>query len=309
MKPGSARRAPGTSGSTPAGIWSRTPASSRSLPRSRPLPGDCGAAPPLAGRWRASSWASSSSLPSIMRDSDGSGLAWRRCARSRKRRWLASTAAGTTSPCPGFPRSPLITPTPRDLDIVGRASLFQLLDTTATRMGRETLAAWLLAPADPMVATARQGAVAELAPLLDLRQEIELRGRAASGAETDPEPFLAWAEDPHGLGDRALAALGRLDRSDRGRRARHRGPERGDPGAALGRAAAGESARRRDGRAAGLRHHRRGRDRAARHRRLRRPARGAGHRRFHGPRVAAVSRNGWEPASAARRPCCAAWGG
>ncbi|MCD6058873.1 MAG: hypothetical protein K0Q89_2403, partial [Thermomicrobiales bacterium] len=90
-----------------------------------------------------------------------------------------------------------------DLDIVGRASLFQLLDTTATRMGRECLAAWLLTPADPVVATTRQGAVAELAPLLDLRQEIELRGRAASGAETDPEPFLAWAEDPHGLGDRA----------------------------------------------------------------------------------------------------------
>src|SRR5215203_810099 len=90
-----------------------------------------------------------------------------------------------------------------DLDIVGRASLFQLLDSTATRMGRECLAAWLLTPADPVVATIRQGAVAELAPLLDLRQEIELRGRGASGAETDPEPFLAWSEDQHGLGDHA----------------------------------------------------------------------------------------------------------
>jgi len=101
------------------------------------------------------------------------------------------------------PEVPPDHPYAADLDIVGRASLFQLLDTTATRMGRESLADWLLAPADPVVATARQGAVAELAPLLDLRQEIELRGRAASGAETDPEPFLAWAEDPHGLGDRA----------------------------------------------------------------------------------------------------------
>src|ERR671912_994705 len=94
-------------------------------------------------------------------------------------------------------------PYAEDLDIIGRASLFQLLDTTATRMGRESLAAWLLAPVDPTVATARQGAVAELAPLLDLRQEIELRGRAASGSESDPEPFLAWAEDPRGLGERA----------------------------------------------------------------------------------------------------------
>ena len=89
-----------------------------------------------------------------------------------------------------------------DLDIVGRASLFQLLDTTATRMGRETLARWLLAPSEPGAATARQGAVAELAPLLDLRQEIELRGRMASDVESDPETFLAWAEDAQALGDR-----------------------------------------------------------------------------------------------------------
>ena len=106
-------------------------------------------------------------------------------------------------PMPWVPEVPPEHPYAEDLDIIGRASLFQLLDTTATRMGRESLAAWLLAPADPTVATARQGAVAELAPLVDLRQEIELRGRAASGIESDPEPFLAWAEDPHALGDRA----------------------------------------------------------------------------------------------------------
>ena len=106
-------------------------------------------------------------------------------------------------PMPWVPEVSPDHPYAGDLDIIGRASLFQLLDTTATRMGRETLAAWLLAQADPTVASARQGAVAELAPLLDLRQEIELRGRGASGAETDPEPFLAWSEDQHGLGDHA----------------------------------------------------------------------------------------------------------
>src|SRR5215213_3815834 len=106
-------------------------------------------------------------------------------------------------PMPWIPDVPADHPYAGDLDIVGRASLFQLLDTTATRMGRESLAAWLLAPADPGVAAARQGAVAELAPLLDLRQEVELRGRAAAGVESDPKPFLAWAEEAHGLGDRA----------------------------------------------------------------------------------------------------------
>jgi ABC-type multidrug transport system fused ATPase/permease subunit len=106
-------------------------------------------------------------------------------------------------PMPCVPDVPHDHPYAGDLDIVGRASLFQLLDTTATRMGRETLAAWLLAPADPAVAIARQGAAAELAPLLDLRQEIELRGRMASDAESEPAAFLTWAEDLQGLGDRA----------------------------------------------------------------------------------------------------------
>ena len=105
-------------------------------------------------------------------------------------------------PLPWVPEVPADHPYAGDLDIVGRASLFQLLDTTATRMGRETLANWLLAPANSAEATGRQGAVAELAPLLDLRQEIELRGRIPSGAESDPQPFLTWAEDPHQLNDR-----------------------------------------------------------------------------------------------------------
>ena len=105
-------------------------------------------------------------------------------------------------PPPWRPDVPADHPYAFDLDIVGRASLFQLLDTTATRMGRETLAAWLLAPADAATATARQGAVADLAPRLDLRQEVELRGLVAANEETDPQPFLAWAEGPDGFAGR-----------------------------------------------------------------------------------------------------------
>ncbi|MFT4041407.1 MAG: hypothetical protein QM692_24705, partial [Thermomicrobiales bacterium] len=86
-----------------------------------------------------------------------------------------------------------------DLDIIGRASLLQLLNTTATRMGRDTLAGWLLAAPPLAQAQAQQGAVAELSPLLDLRQELERRGRAAANAEADPAPFLAWAEGPDTL--------------------------------------------------------------------------------------------------------------
>src|SRR5215218_494840 len=46
-------------------------------------------------------------------------------------------------PMPWVPEVSPDHPYAGDLDIIGRASLFQLLDTTATRMGRETLAAWL----------------------------------------------------------------------------------------------------------------------------------------------------------------------
>jgi hypothetical protein len=97
-------------------------------------------------------------------------------------------------PSPWAPPVPPAHPYAADLDVVGRASLYQLANTTATRMGRETLAAWLLAAADPETVRKRQGGVADLAPRLDLRQELELRGRLAADEAADPEPFLCWAE-------------------------------------------------------------------------------------------------------------------
>lgn len=83
-----------------------------------------------------------------------------------------------------------------DIDLFGNASLFQLLSTVATTPGRDTLRSWLLAPAAPDEIRLRQGAVAELAPRLDLRDEIAVHGRM--GPDLRPEDldhFLAWAED------------------------------------------------------------------------------------------------------------------
>ena len=102
-------------------------------------------------------------------------------------------------PTPWQPPVPPDHPYAFDLDIVGRASLLQVLNTTATRMGRETLSSWLLSASLPAEVHARQGAVAELAPQLDLRQDLEHRGRAAANDEADPAPFLAWAEGPDSL--------------------------------------------------------------------------------------------------------------
>ena len=98
--------------------------------------------------------------------------------------------------------APLDHPFALDLDLFGRASLAQLLETPATPMGDATLAAWLLAPADQATVRQRQLAVAELAPLIDFRQELELRGRLAAPDRADPAPFLAWAEGPTWLAQR-----------------------------------------------------------------------------------------------------------
>ena len=63
-----------------------------------------------------------------------------------------------------------------DLDLFGRGSLFELLATTRTHAGEETLARWLLEPASPDVVRARQDAVRELAADLDLRERVAVMG-------------------------------------------------------------------------------------------------------------------------------------
>jgi len=81
----------------------------------------------------------------------------------------------------------------RDLDILGEASLFELLCNARTSIGEDTLAAWLLNPAPPETVTARQQAVLELAPHLDLREDCSLAGdNARSGV--DAERLSAWGE-------------------------------------------------------------------------------------------------------------------
>ena len=81
----------------------------------------------------------------------------------------------------------------QDLDIFGNASLFQLLSTALTRMGEETLAAWLSAPAPPNTVQERQGAVVEAAPSLDLREDLAVLGEGV-GAGVHSKELAAWGE-------------------------------------------------------------------------------------------------------------------
>jgi MutS domain V len=82
-----------------------------------------------------------------------------------------------------------------DLDLFGRGSLFELLSLARTRTGEERLARWLTRSADADEIRARQEAVAELAPALDLREQLTLAGAdVRMGVQTDR--LVEWAESP-----------------------------------------------------------------------------------------------------------------
>ncbi len=80
-----------------------------------------------------------------------------------------------------------------DLDLFGKGSLYELLCTARTRAGEDMLAGWLLAPSEPASVMARQAAIAELAPRLDLRQELALIGEDVQ-AGIHPDQLPAWGE-------------------------------------------------------------------------------------------------------------------
>ena len=82
-----------------------------------------------------------------------------------------------------------------DLDLFGKGSLFELLSTARTHIGEDTLARWLLAPADPATVAARQQAVDELRPRLDLREDLAVLAEEAHTG-VDPVSLAAWGEAP-----------------------------------------------------------------------------------------------------------------
>ena len=82
-----------------------------------------------------------------------------------------------------------------DLDLFGKGSLFELVATTRTSAGEQTLAGWLLAPATIPEAKARQEAIAELRTCLDLRQDLALLGPDIQ-SEAHIEACERWAAQP-----------------------------------------------------------------------------------------------------------------
>jgi MutS domain V len=85
-----------------------------------------------------------------------------------------------------------------DLDLFGTGSLFELLAVARTRMGEDTLARWLLAPATVAAIKERHASIDDLRERLDLREEMAVLGED-DRVGVNPESLLAWAEAPNEL--------------------------------------------------------------------------------------------------------------
>ncbi|HKV32848.1 MAG TPA: hypothetical protein VJP89_00860 [Pyrinomonadaceae bacterium] len=104
-------------------------------------------------------------------------------------RWAGTGATGDRFNEPAHPYA-------EDLDLFGRGSLFELLSTARTDTGEETLARWLTEPADIAVVRARQEAVTELQPKLDLREDLALLGEGVPSGES-ARGLSTWANGPY----------------------------------------------------------------------------------------------------------------
>ena len=84
-------------------------------------------------------------------------------------------------------------PYARDLDLFGRASLFEYLSTARTRAGEETLAQWLLQAASSEEIAARQAAIHELRTRVTFRERLFCAGETVR-LGVAPDSLSAWGE-------------------------------------------------------------------------------------------------------------------
>lgn len=101
-------------------------------------------------------------------------------------RWAGTGETGERFLDPAHPYA-------RDLDLFGRASLFELLCTARTRAGEEKLAAWLLAAAPIEEIGGRHGAVSDLSGRVKLRERLFCLGETVRSG-VHPEALAKWGE-------------------------------------------------------------------------------------------------------------------
>lgn len=82
-----------------------------------------------------------------------------------------------------------------DLDLFGKASIFQYLNRTSSEMGSKTLAGWLLAPAEESLIMQRQQAVLELSDNTPWRQELQALGKEKQIVLSTKERLQEWINE------------------------------------------------------------------------------------------------------------------
>jgi hypothetical protein len=88
-------------------------------------------------------------------------------------------------------------PFSEDLDIFGEGSLFQFLNRTSTKTGREKLASTLQKPyLQAEMIMANQQAIAEMKVMKDWRHDFQAIGLAYEDKKTDKEKISSWAKLP-----------------------------------------------------------------------------------------------------------------
>lgn len=86
-----------------------------------------------------------------------------------------------------------------DLDLFGKASLFQRLSRAVTAGGRRTLAGWILGKTPIPEARARQVAVVELGAKPDFREALAVAASVGVDGPLGEAALLAWGEKPDPL--------------------------------------------------------------------------------------------------------------
>jgi hypothetical protein len=82
-----------------------------------------------------------------------------------------------------------------DLDLFGKASLFQYINRTASEMGSQTLASWLLAPAEEIIVLQRQQAIKELSSKTPWRQELQALGKEKKIYLSTKKRLQEWIDE------------------------------------------------------------------------------------------------------------------
>ncbi|HET6766653.1 MAG TPA: hypothetical protein VFH08_04625, partial [Chitinophagaceae bacterium] len=83
-----------------------------------------------------------------------------------------------------------------DLDIFGRASLYQYINRCTSEQGKKLFAEWFLDPSSSKTIIERQGAVKELAHQVEWRQQLQSYGIANAITIPTEKKIESWIDEP-----------------------------------------------------------------------------------------------------------------